>query len=142
MPVKIITGTTDNSKGVINENDLVKIKNDFITETDLFPTGGRPNAHKTFHCFLYKEQFQDLFYLYREAPIVKINFALHLNPTYECEGANYSDKLTIVIEAAEDDLNRTPHNSVGDYVLIPAYANKTGPVKIRSGSPCCPSSHP
>ena len=41
MPVKIISGSTNNRLGVINENDLIKMKNDFITETTLPPNGGR-----------------------------------------------------------------------------------------------------
>jgi hypothetical protein len=143
MPVKIITGTTNNKDGVINVDDLTKMKNDFITETELKATAGRVHAYKTYSCFLYREQVDNLFALIDGDPkIMKINFALHLNPTIECSDSDYSDKLTVVIEAAEDDPNRTVHNAIGEYVLIPAFSNKTVGKKINGGSPCCPSSNP
>jgi hypothetical protein len=138
MPVKIISGPTNNSQGVIKDSDLAKMKGDFITETTLNPAASRTNVVKSHYCFLYKEQIDDLFSLTPGATILKINFALHLDPTDECN-TSYADSLTVVLEAAEDDAVRTTHTSVNEHVLIPAYANKTGTFKINSGNPCCPS---
>ncbi len=138
MPVKITSNQTSNSLGVIKQTDLEKMKNDFINETTINPAGGRTNVVKSHFCYLYKEQIDDLFNLVPSATILKINFGLHLAPTNEC-GTNYADHLTIIIEAAENDIVRTAHTNINEYVLIPAYSNKTGPLKFDSGNPCCPS---
>ncbi len=145
MPVKIINGPTDNNEGVINVDDLAKMKNDFITETTMSRDGSSATVIKTHKCFLFKKQIDDLFVIFNSItdPILSINFALHLNPTNGCVSEpDISDSLTIVIEAAENNADRTPHNSVGEFVLIPAYANK---ILIEGGKDafaCCPSSFP
>ncbi len=139
MPVKITSSSTNNALGEIKQSDLTKMKNDFINETTLNPAGStRTNVVKSHYCFLYKEQIDDLFNLTPGATILKINFALHLNPTDEC-GTSYADNLTVILEAAEDDAVRTSHTSINEHVLIPAYANRTSPLKINAGNPCCPS---
>ena len=138
MPVKITSSQTSNTQGLIKQSDLAKMKNDFINETTLNPVGGRTTAVKSHYCFLYKEQIMDLFNLTPGANILKINFALHLNPTDECN-TSYADNLTVILEAADDDATRTSHTNIDEHVLIPAYANQTGPLKINSGNPCCPS---
>lgn len=140
MPVKIISGSTNNSKGVINIADLKKMKNSFVEETILTPTGGRTTAITTRCCFLYKDQIDELFKLYNDASVLKINFSLHHNPTVECDGVNYSDSLTIVIEAANDNRpNRTAYDNEGDYVLIPAYHDALAMEKGKESVLCCPS---
>lgn len=144
MPVEIIQGATDNNKGVINVQDLAKMKNNFITETTLSRDSSSGNVIKTHTCFLFKQQVLDLFNIFKDFanPILSINFALHLNPTPGCEiEPDLSDKLTVVIEVAENNAERTLHANVGDFVLIPAYANKVA-ILEADGFACCPSSHP
>jgi hypothetical protein len=142
MPVKIIAGLTNNATGVVNSLDLATMKSDFIDHTSLNATGTRTVGVKTHHCFLYKQQIEDLFDLLPGTSILKINFALHIDPTNECN-EQYGNSLTVVLEAAEDNATRTARNGINDYVLIPAYANRSGArteaATVNSGNPCCPS---
>lgn len=140
MAVKIIAGATDNATGVINVNDLEKMKSSFIKETTLSPAGDtRKTVVKTGFCYLFKSHVDQLFALHPEASVLKVNFALHLNPTKEC-GSDYSDSLTVVIEAAKNDApDRTAFNKEGDYVLIPAYHNQVAQKLEMLSDPCCPS---
>ncbi len=146
MPVKITNGPTDHSEGLINAGDLAKMKNDFISEVTLSRKGSSTAVIKTHKCFLLKQQLDSLFAIFGsiENPMLTINFALHLNPTPGCEAEpDISDKLTVVIEVTDNDAQRASHNSVGEFVLIPGYANsgqeEGNPVK---GFVCCPSAFP
>ncbi len=139
MPVRIIDGPTNNILGIISVVDLVKMKNDFITQTDLTPKMGRTAVVKTHHCFLSRAQVDDLFLPHPEATILKINFCIQLKTTEGCDD-DYSDSLTVVIEAALNNLpDRTAFNNVGDFVLIPAYHDEVPDDSDIDSPPCCPS---
>lgn len=147
MPVKIIDGVTNKDGGQINISDLNLMKTDFFDDASLIPTGTRPFVVQTAFCFLFKSQVDELFANHPEASILKINFALHLDPTVGCQNDDYSNSLTVVIEAALDNPpGSTVFNNLNDFVLIPAFnnetvstANENAPEAIAQNFACCPS---
>ncbi len=149
MPVEIVT--TNPSDAEIRESDLKKMKDDFINQADVKPFNGRNRLIKKFSVSLMKDEIKELIRYYEDHPdkdihVIKINFAIHINPFNSCNG-DYSDSLTAVVEAAKFIDNDNPplgHISYikpGDFVVIPGYksVNKNG---WAAKDPCCPSSNP
>jgi len=145
MPVKIVADNmaTNNSSGVINKKDLQKIKEDFIKEVELVPTGGRTKVNKRFSCYVFKSQFQQLFNQYPDSTMLKINFGVQLENIVDCNDRDCSDDLTIVIEAAKEGVDTAEieiFSNEEDFVIIPSFRSDSR--FAMPGGPCCPSGHP
>ncbi|MEO6733324.1 MAG: hypothetical protein ABIN01_19025 [Ferruginibacter sp.] len=151
MPVEIISGTTNPAGGKINEQDLLKMKDDFINEVDLKPYNGRTRLIKKFSVSLMKSEIINLIAFYEDNPkgidVIKLNCAVHINPMNACNNTNYADTLTVVVEAAKfidgqnTELGHIPHVEIGDFVVIPGYSSIEKNT-WNNDDPCCPSSNP
>lgn len=150
MPLEIVSSNPN--IGEIALVGLLKMKNDFIEQADIKPYNGRDRLIKKYSVAINVQEFQDLIDYYNASAkginVININFAIHLNPAPAvCPGYDYSDSLTIIVEAATFNVSGdshsgyTSHNDVGDFVVIPAYPTVDKDNMLGS-SPCCPSAHP
>jgi len=167
MPVKITTEPTNSLNGTISVTDLNRMKDAFTVETDLKRTTG--TAIKKYSVGFMLQDFTEFLSKYNDADMIRINFALHLDPFYACNGTDYANTLTVVVEAADfinpEDTSKgfTSKTNVDDYVLIPGYKNSpdilastqsqaqpagegvmafAAPLAAAARNPCCPSAHP
>jgi len=129
MPVKITNQPTDSSSGTIALADLNKMKDSFINETYLTPSGPRTTVVKKYSVGFMLQDFTEFLAKYSDAHMIRINFAVHLDPFTACNGTDYANSLTVVVEAA-DFINLantaegfTSRVNTEDYVLIPGYKN-------------------
>jgi len=169
MPVKITNEPTDSSNGTISLTDLSKMKDAFISGTYLSPSGLQETVIKKYSVGFMLQDFTEFLSKYNDADMLRINFAIHLNPFTACNGTDYANTLTVVVEAA-DFINPantsegfTSKTNVDDYVLIPGYKNNPGiltsaqsqtqpaeegvmafaaPLAAAAREACCPSAHP
>ena len=169
MPVKIINEPTDSSSGTISLTDLKRMQDAFINDTYLSLSGAQQTEIKKYSVGFMLEDFTEFLSKYKDADMIRINFALHLDHFTACNGTDYSKTLTVVVEAADfidpDDTSKgfTSKTNVDDYVLIPGYKNNpdilassqsqaqpagegvmafAAPLAAAARNPCCPSAHP
>ena len=170
MPVKV-TSSTDPEKGQISSQDLSRMKESFINEVDLKGNYGRTTVVKKYSVAVMKDEIKQLLEHYESnggIDVVNIHLAVHLNPFTTCNGMDYSDSITVVLEAAKfKDIKQTQlginsFNDQEDLVVIPGYhgfldtTNASDPSTaidaldvlpagtpiLKGPAPCCPSSNP
>ncbi|MEO5995203.1 MAG: hypothetical protein ABIN89_00815 [Chitinophagaceae bacterium] len=150
MPVKI-TSITDATTGEILPEDLNAMKNRFINEADLVRLKGSQPITKKYSVAVMKDELKNLIAFYEAnggLDVIRINFAVHPDGFSACNETDYSNSLTVVIEAEsfinpDNPKNGTlAHSNHHDFVVIPGY-NGFPPVgQVHADAACCPSTNP
>src|SRR4051812_36338539 len=161
MPVKV-TSTTNPVNAEISAADLQSMKQNFISQVDVYPSTGRGKIIKKYSVAVMKDELKNLIEHYESnggIDVININLAVHSDTFVSCNGKNDGDSLTVVIEAGKfrDPLNThlgfIPFNNADEFVVIPGYHGVVAPVNgladlgpvpvaAQPVGPCCPSSNP
>jgi hypothetical protein len=160
MPVKI-SSRTNAETGEILLKDLQNMKASFINEVKLSRNDtaishgefGEVNSQivKKFSVAVMKEELTQLISHYQAnggIDVIRINIAVHPEKFRACSDTDYSNSLTVVIEAenfkdkSNPGLGTIPCNSDENFVVIPAYNGFPTGTLAEASIACCPSAHP
>lgn len=137
MPVKITADCTNPEQGEISLDDLRYLTDTYNNGVDVTGRSGYPQIVKTVYCFFQKRDVEELLAKASDDGGLKLSFAVSLPNQKSCEGADYSNRLTVAIFATDDHKHEYAH--VGDLMLTPGFKN---PNAINGGDPCCGSMFP
>jgi hypothetical protein len=150
MPVKL-SSRTNAGTGEILPADVATMKDAFINQVELTPVKGRERIIIKFSVAVMKDALKNLIDHYESnggIDVVRINFAVHPNSFSACNGTDYSNSLTVVIEAEKfKDLEKPhdgtiPYHNDQDFVVIPGYNGFSLPGFADGDKACCPSTNP
>lgn len=148
MPVKIVSTATLSKEGMINENDLKIMLEQFEKESEVVPSSNRGPITKKLGWYVTRKEVEALFASNldsdgNQAVLLEINFAINNDSITDVCDNSIANQLTVILRAKTNE--KRPLNESEEFVLIPGFDNfpiDGSKMKSLFGTGCCPSSRP